>query len=840
MNFIKAFKDKNIRIPLLQRDYVQGCEESIISPFVDSLLDDSRKADLNYIYGYTEQGCFVPIDGQQRLTTLWLLYLYAAAKAGKIADFTVNLTFLSREFANDFCERLKGKIREVLSTMEKNMSLDKAIREQYWFINSWYNNATVRNMLLTLKYIHRKCEGRDFDKLWIQLLSDESITFAFLNMSEDNGLDDDIYVKMNGRGRPLSAFENLKSWMDEIIHKAILVNNEPWLHSWLNNIDNRWTHFFWNNRNKNQTHPEEIDDEQMFCFCNLLVLYWMKDINGLKSTIRSLKDDDLYLYEQLFLLFPQLNETDGVPELMNCLIDQIQSGNLLSLVWIERLNLIPLDFMKFAYDSLNKLSSIYSMINEMDLFFGGTTSNTKPIYDLALSKGSYGRTLPLLYAVLLIDEETKAKDWMRECRNLILNTDIDKEQLPDVLNSLDAFALRTLQSDVYEVLKIYDGTKDTFLNGFKWAQIVEERKKAKLPTVYYPQMLLMENDRFFSGRIYIMFRLLEHENGIKDYTVEDFVNCSNIMRTIFFAGEGRDGGVRTIYDNASERLLRRTLMSCPPYYYGYYKKANWCFCANMEEWRDWLNWHDSQIDALRYFIIDICLPAVKISQSNIEETIQNCMINTIDKFNHNYEEQLEQQNDEDKFSLHFVHHVGVWNYMETSRCDWKDYDDHGLHIFLKKTNSNNSNKMELRTYSLFLDYADTSIREDLKKDRNGWYVGIYPREETCMFFQLDDPESKREIAIDVFHNCGKENDYALNVFLRRTNDEENNPTLYMESNQNYFDTIFEKLSAPLHIDHQSCRFVTNDTYSRNGIILLLRKLLPAIKKHVELMNDNTK
>lgn len=74
MNFIESFNSKTILIPLLQRDYVQGGREDVIVPFLDSLLKTNQ--DLNYIYGYEEDGCFVPVDGQQRLTTLWLLYLY--------------------------------------------------------------------------------------------------------------------------------------------------------------------------------------------------------------------------------------------------------------------------------------------------------------------------------------------------------------------------------------------------------------------------------------------------------------------------------------------------------------------------------------------------------------------------------------------------------------------------------------------------------------------------------------------------------------------------------------------------------------------------------------------
>ena len=86
MNFIKAFENKIILIPLLQRDYVQGNVESVITPFIEQLVDKDRHSDLNYIYGYNEDGKFVPIDGQQRLITLWLLHLYCAAKSHNVLN----------------------------------------------------------------------------------------------------------------------------------------------------------------------------------------------------------------------------------------------------------------------------------------------------------------------------------------------------------------------------------------------------------------------------------------------------------------------------------------------------------------------------------------------------------------------------------------------------------------------------------------------------------------------------------------------------------------------------------------------------------------------------------
>ena len=97
-----------IRIPRLQRDYVQGLDPRVIIPFVEALLG---KADihLNYIYGpqpSPEMG-FEPVDGQQRLTTLWLLRLCLSKVAG--CPFFDVLSYTAREYADDFCRCLMGE-----------------------------------------------------------------------------------------------------------------------------------------------------------------------------------------------------------------------------------------------------------------------------------------------------------------------------------------------------------------------------------------------------------------------------------------------------------------------------------------------------------------------------------------------------------------------------------------------------------------------------------------------------------------------------------------------------------------------------------------------------------
>lgn len=44
--FIQEFSNKEILVPLLQRDYIQGLEESVISPFLDALIG-KKSIDLN-------------------------------------------------------------------------------------------------------------------------------------------------------------------------------------------------------------------------------------------------------------------------------------------------------------------------------------------------------------------------------------------------------------------------------------------------------------------------------------------------------------------------------------------------------------------------------------------------------------------------------------------------------------------------------------------------------------------------------------------------------------------------------------------------------------------------
>ena len=83
----EAVQLKKIIIPIIQRDYAQGRQNPDVNRvrdrFLDSLYDAVTEEPivLDFVYGDVDaDGTMTPLDGQQRLTTLFLLHWYAARK----------------------------------------------------------------------------------------------------------------------------------------------------------------------------------------------------------------------------------------------------------------------------------------------------------------------------------------------------------------------------------------------------------------------------------------------------------------------------------------------------------------------------------------------------------------------------------------------------------------------------------------------------------------------------------------------------------------------------------------------------------------------------------------
>ena len=71
-------------------------------------------------------------------------------------------------------------------------------------------------MLTMLDAIHKKFSNKK--EFFERLLNNENpiITFLFLNL-KDFKLTDDLYIKMNSRGKPLTPFENFKAKFEQFL-----------------------------------------------------------------------------------------------------------------------------------------------------------------------------------------------------------------------------------------------------------------------------------------------------------------------------------------------------------------------------------------------------------------------------------------------------------------------------------------------------------------------------------------------------------------------------------------------------------------------------------------------
>ena len=105
----------SIEIPIIQRDFAQGrpddeasaIRERFLDAIVRACVTDAEMA-LDFVYGDVKAGVLRPLDGQQRLTTLFLLHWYVASRAGVLdpAAPWLRFSYATRPTARDFCESL--------------------------------------------------------------------------------------------------------------------------------------------------------------------------------------------------------------------------------------------------------------------------------------------------------------------------------------------------------------------------------------------------------------------------------------------------------------------------------------------------------------------------------------------------------------------------------------------------------------------------------------------------------------------------------------------------------------------------------------------------------------
>lgn len=256
-------KQGKVRIPKIQRDYAQGRRnhkvDEIRKVFVYSLLLVAKgkrpAAELDFVYGSNRDGAFEPLDGQQRLTTLFLLHWMLGAELSvsgdkKHAVFTYETRNTSDEFCNELVQHDAWQF--VKEARDKGSKPSEVILKRDWFKYEWKHDPTILSMLVMIDAIYHEMGVVQEDdlKTWRENL--EHITFHLLNLGEF-GLSDELFVKMNARGKQLSDFDKLKSTLEEELQTQQKETDEQGIQlataddeeNWRSLMDGPWIDLFW-------------------------------------------------------------------------------------------------------------------------------------------------------------------------------------------------------------------------------------------------------------------------------------------------------------------------------------------------------------------------------------------------------------------------------------------------------------------------------------------------------------------------------------------------------------------------------------------------------------------
>lgn len=513
-------KYKKIEIPIIQRDYAQGREgkEELRKNFLKALFNavkEDKPLELDFIYGSVKDDVLQPLDGQQRLTTLFLLHWYIAEKEGKIIDtvvekqlkkFTYETRISSREFCEkliedgiDFTKLLETDYYEEDEAKPKNNELSKTIIDSPWFFLSWKKDPTIKSMLTMLDSIHQtfKNEIEVWDKL-------NNITFHYIEL-ENFGLSDDLYIKMNARGKQLTAFENFKSKFEKYIKINKLEKQEG---EFAKKIDTIWTDLFWKYRDADGL----IDDKFLNFIAGIAMYNYALNYND-----SSTEDKEEYEYRIAELIEdPTKVRPDDFKKEQDC--DDL----------VDCLNL----YSEQGNDKVKPEINLWNYLKSSTLFKDFITERlTYPMRVMFFAQTQY---LKCIKENKKEFDQEKFNEWMRVIRNIVKNSDIDRPtkfisaiKLVEHLSDEDKVGC----GDIYKsLLKVTENNKLKFGKN----QVEHEKDKATIieSNVAYKKIIFrMEDLNFFKGDIDFALYCIDYDNtNVSSFDVEKLKNLQEIIK----------------------------------------------------------------------------------------------------------------------------------------------------------------------------------------------------------------------------------------------------------------------------------------------------------------------
>lgn len=618
--FWKFLQENTIEIPIIQRDYAQGRNDKsyIRNSFLTNLkqaLDENlpngeKTLKLDFVYGSVEHDKLNPLDGQQRLTTLWLLHWYVALMAGKMneaTDVLKKFTYETRITSREFCQQLcnADNFKDYFQG-----SVADYITKRTWFYSAWKQDPTIQALLTMIRgtketdkneddildgieELFATTETENFVKYWERLVSENApIVFYYLPL-KDFGLSDDLYIKMNARGKQLTNFENFKADLIGYIEQSARDTTDDQIKGQWNallnpvnglpiKLDTAWMDIFWKNKSigvrdsQGKISKSHQVDEIYFTFLNRLFwneLFIAKD--GTEYILEVGKDDDSSVMENENKSYSYLNDSGNRNEKFERIaylgLDNYKyHNNTIPVVFLKKAETILDNYLKYTQEGFQlpvcQWNKDFHFIPQyvFENSFNVEYSNNSNEAILKVAALTQPERIVFFALCKYFEEEsgteTSLKQWLRVVWNLVSGEGEDgKPQIRSTRAVRKAIEfISALDShDVYHSLAEFDLSKiDKDAFDQKCKEEIEKAKKIVEDENWEDKIIQAENCAAFNGSISFLFT---DENG--KYNWNDFGKKFNNLQEII-----DEKGLKSEYKDGA-KAIKIILSYCDSWWY---------------------------------------------------------------------------------------------------------------------------------------------------------------------------------------------------------------------------------------------------------------------------------
>lgn len=501
----RLLRSERIEIPIIQRDYAQGRDSKVYlrERFLGNLvksLKTGESLNLDFVYGTKEHGAMWPLDGQQRLTTLWLLHWYIVVRTNMLSiekEWLKNFTYETRTSSRDFIISLCEFDTEAFNNSKQGIV--DYIKDQTWYYSKYNQDPTIQGILHTLggTNIQNSTNEDIYDGIeeilendsnclnYLQILksSECPIYFLYKDMKDEElPLSDELYIKMNARGKQLTDFENFKADLisytpnPDLPHKKLLDIKTASL------IDNEWTDIFWN----------KAIEENVFCVDEIYFKFLRRYLLDCLISKSELSADDIQQHPLYLELYKGNKQYDGLKNFSDVLNeDTFQKLKILFRNWND-IDVSP------HWDKNEPFAFIPKYIKK--------DNNTLEASSISQKERAIFHAIVCFYIENSNYSHESLLDWIRFAWNIVENSNLNTESA--MIGAIKLFEeLRPYSGKILDFL----ASDNTIKSGYASRQMAEERFKAKLITFsssneWKSLIHIAEDYGFFRGNISCLLR----------------------------------------------------------------------------------------------------------------------------------------------------------------------------------------------------------------------------------------------------------------------------------------------------------------------------------------------